>query len=59
MLSKIDKNYIQNYFGDIFIKKKKKRLYQYKSPAKPLHNSKFQEITKSYKKSSINVNALI
>ena len=58
MLSKIDKNYIQNYFSDIFIKKKK-RLYQYKSPAKPLHNSKFQEITKSYKKSSINVNALI
>ena len=36
------KNYIQK-FSKIFIKRK--RPYQYKFPSKPLHNSKFQEIT--------------
>ena len=36
-LLKSYKNYTQN-FSKIFIKRK--RLYQYKLPAKPLHNSK-------------------
>ena len=41
-LLKSYKDYIQN-LSKIFIKRK--RPYQYKFPAKPLHNSKFQEIT--------------